>query len=163
MELEILNETLTNIKTAEVEIKVIRNLIRKDLEIFNWTNGMIKYLGEFQIYKDQHLELNCFDQGLSLLVGREIAHTEICIESHSTDKCLDYLFGYKSEQNLTVTETNFLADKFTNYLIDVSVICLDGKIEDKKKCIDDLFKRYFPEYKSYICRNSNQKHSSNIA
>lgn len=163
MELAIMNNLLTGTRATEVEVKVIENLIRKDLEIFSWTNGMIKHFGEFQIYKDHHLELNCFDQGLSLLVGREITYGEICIESHATDRCVEYLFNYKSDHNLNSTDTALLADKFTNYLLDVSFICVHGEMEDKKKCLDDLFKRYFPEFQLMAWCNNNQKHSSNIA
>lgn len=61
MTLEILRNSVTAVETRNVEVKVIHNLIRKDLEIFNWMNCAIKRFGDLQIYEDHKLELNCFD------------------------------------------------------------------------------------------------------
>ncbi len=163
MTLEILCNSLTGTKATDVEVKVIKNFIRKDLEIFNWMNRTIKRIGEFQIYEDHRLDLNCFDQGLSLLVDREIQYGEECLESYATDKCVEYLFGFVMDKNIETINTELLADKFTNYLLDVSFICFHGEMVDKKKILDDLFKRYFPEFKPMIWDYIKQKYSSNNA
>ena len=163
MTLKLLCNPLTLKETTNVEVKVINNLIRKDLDLFSWTNEATKLFGDFDIYSDHTLELNCFDQCLSLLVGREIKFAEGTVESYATYKCTDYLFQHFLDKTLTKDDVEYLALKFTNYLLEVSFIFLHAEETQKKKYLGDLFLKYFPEYKPMTWNKNIQNYSSNNA
>ena len=163
MTMKILCNSSTAQETTSLELKVINNFIRKDLDIFNWMNCAFKQFGDFQIYSDYKLELNCFDQGLSLLIGREIQYGEESLESYATNKCIEYLFERFKDTKSEKINVEVLALKFTNYLLEVSFICLHVETIKKKKCLDDLFEKYFPEFKPMVWNSLIQKYSSNNA
>ena len=163
MTLKLLCDSQTLADTKNFKVKVINDLIRKDLDIFNWMNWAYPRLGEFKFYSDHRLELNCFDQGLSLLIGKEIKYGEESMESYATYKCTDYLYTNISNDNYSKVYVDELALKFTNYLLEVSFFCLYADEEKKQKHIDDLFGKYFPDYKPVFWNINNQKHSSNNA
>jgi hypothetical protein len=163
MTLKILCNSLTPLATTNLELKVINNFIRKDLDIFNWMNWAYGRFGDFQFYSDYKLELNCFDQGLSLLIGREIQYGEDSLESYATNKCTEYLFEHYKDTNTEKSNVEALALKLTNYLVDASFICLHAETTKKKACLDDLFKKYFPEFEPMVWDSIIQKYSSNNA
>ena len=116
MTLKLLCNSMTLAETTNVEVKVINNLIKKDLDIFIWMNWAYARLGEFKFYSDYRLELNCFDQGLSLLIGREIKYGEESMESYATNKCSEYLLGNVSETNpMKIGVDELVSDDNINY------------------------------------------------
>ena len=154
---------LTTPETANVELKVITNFIRKDLDIFNWLNRSYKQYGDFQIYSDNKLELNCFDQSLSLLIGRDIQYGEDTVEAYSTDKCIEYLFTNFMDKEINIADIEKMALKFTSYLVEVSYVCLYMEEVRNKRFMDILFKKYFPESVPTVWDSIRQKYSSNVA
>lgn len=150
----------TEPERGNLALTVICNFVRKDLEVYNWTNQAFKQFGDFSIYEDYKLELNCFDQGLSLLINREIQYGEDCLESYATGKCIEYLFNHDSDEKIN---TEFLAASFTIYLLDVSQYFLRSESVKTKIQLDAIFKKHFPVSAPEVLDYLNLKYSSNIA
>jgi hypothetical protein len=153
-------EKLCSSETTDLELKVICNFIRKDLEVYRWINQASKQFGDFTIFEDYKLELNCFDQGLSLLINREIRYGEDCLESYATSKCIEYLMSHDSDEQ---TNAGFLAASFTIYLSDVSRYFLQAETVKNKRHLDAIFKKHFPVTSPEVLAYLNFKYSSNIA
>lgn len=146
MSVELLRNSEMKIDNKNVQLEIIKNFIKKDLDVFNWINGAYRGFGDIQIYSDHKLDLNCFDQAMSLLIGREIQYGEESLETIATSKCVDYLFESKMFKNNERISTEEFSIKFTKYISDASCILLDANLGHKEKILDELFKKYFPDF-----------------
>ena len=50
-------EILSDVDIEEGRFNFFKSLIKKDLEVVRWSNSVVKFFGEFQIYSDYKSEL----------------------------------------------------------------------------------------------------------
>jgi len=124
MQLKIVTKNENHYKRSSEEIEFIffENIIKKDLELANWSNNAIKVFGNFQIFADYNSELDSFDQIINFIMKNDNVFYDETNESYLSVICTDYFLNLlmSKEQKFTSLELDNLASRLTTLLLEVT-------------------------------------------
>jgi hypothetical protein len=129
----------------EVQYSFFKNLIKKDLEVFCWSNKVVKIFGECEIYSNCRSELDSFDYIVSLLTDKNVNFPDSSVEAFISGQCTEYLLNYAivEKVNLDKFDIDILSAKFTNYLLQATSV-LSSKADDEiAQHLQELNEKYF--------------------
>ncbi len=142
--------------TTEIKFNFIKNNVQKDLDVTCWAHKAYNLLGDLDIYSNCRLELSCFLESLSFLLGRKIDFAEDSLEVHYSSMCTEYLFvNILYNIDAPKINTEELSMKFTRCLFEASSIFLYIEEDQKGKRLDNMFQRHFPGFEYHSWKNPN--------
>ncbi len=167
MTLELIRNTKENIEfqlidTSEIRFNFFENMIKKDLEIFLWSNRAVKLFGAFQVFSDFSLELNSFEYIVSLQTGKDVNFSAESLEYHISGVCSEHVLHLliQEEKELDKQDVEMLSTKLTKYLVEATQVMIGKTHIEAMEDIGELNKRYFEEHDPTIWNYINQKYLS---
>ena len=133
MRLELIKvENVLKENINEVQYSFFKNLIRKDIEVFCWSNKVVKVFGECDIYSNCRSELDSFEYIVSLLTDKNVNVPDDSFEVWISGQCTEYLLNFVivEKVNLNKSDIDILSAKFTNYLLQATNI-LSSKADEE--------------------------------